>query len=212
MREKAEQGYYPGRASFGYRNNSATRNIEPHPENRKIVFRAFELCASGRFSITALCKEVYRLTGRQFHKSSLCQMLGNPIYFGSFIWRNVTYQGKHEALVTAKLFAQVQSVLDGRSRPHYSKHDLAFRGLLTCAHDNCMVTAELAKAKYVYYRCTGHRGKCALPRFREQEIAEILGQLLRDIQVPAEVVLRIEESLLGIQTQMRDQVAQDECA
>jgi site-specific DNA recombinase len=33
MREKAEQGVYPGRAPFGYRNNRADRTIQIHPEN-----------------------------------------------------------------------------------------------------------------------------------------------------------------------------------
>lgn len=32
MRERAEQGSYPGHALYGYRNNRETRNIERHPE------------------------------------------------------------------------------------------------------------------------------------------------------------------------------------
>jgi hypothetical protein len=35
MREKAEQGIYPGRAPLGYRNNSALGNIEVSAENAK---------------------------------------------------------------------------------------------------------------------------------------------------------------------------------
>jgi site-specific DNA recombinase len=46
MREKAEQGIYPGRAPFGYRNNRADRTIQIHPENAQIVTRIFELYAS----------------------------------------------------------------------------------------------------------------------------------------------------------------------
>jgi len=37
-------------------------------------------------------------------------------------------------------------------RSKYSKHDIAFRGLMNCAHDGCMLTGELKKQKYVYYR------------------------------------------------------------
>ncbi|HJZ11512.1 MAG TPA: recombinase family protein, partial [Acidobacteriota bacterium] len=33
MREKAEQGVFPGRAPFGYRNNRLERTIEVHPEH-----------------------------------------------------------------------------------------------------------------------------------------------------------------------------------
>jgi len=70
----------------------------------------------------------------------------------------------------------------------YSKHDIAFRGMLTCAHDDCTVTGEVKKQKYVYYRCSGYRGRCDLPRFREEEIAARMGDVLKDIYVPAEFV------------------------
>ena len=70
--------------------------------------------------------------------------------------------GHAPSFISAELFAQVQTVLHGGNSPTYSKHDIAFRGMLTCAHDNCTVTAELKKNKYVYYRCSGVRGKCAL--------------------------------------------------
>ncbi len=51
-----------------------------------------------------------------------------------------------------------------------------------------MVTGEVQKQKYVYYRCTGHRGKCDLPRFREDDLALRMGEPLKGLQVPPEVV------------------------
>lgn len=79
--------------------------------------------------------------------------------------------------------------------------------MLTCAHDDCAVTGEIKKGRYVYYHCTDFRGKCALPRFREQEISKRLGHVLRDIQIPAEVVQSIGASLQQAQKQMHDQSA-----
>src|SRR5271170_1400183 len=58
MREKAEQGTYPGRAPFGYCNHRTTRTIEPHPEKAVIAKRVFELYVSGRYSLLALSKAV----------------------------------------------------------------------------------------------------------------------------------------------------------
>jgi site-specific DNA recombinase len=58
-----------------------------------------------------------------------------------------------------------------------------------------MVTGEIQKQKYVYYRCTGHRGKCDLPRMREEDLALRLGEPLKGLQVPPEVVERIVTSL-----------------
>ncbi len=36
-------------------------------------------------------------------------------------------------------------VLTGHNRPKYFKRDIAFRGLLNCAHDGCMLTGEVQK-------------------------------------------------------------------
>jgi site-specific DNA recombinase len=60
-----------------------------------------------------------------------------------------------------------------------------------------MVTAEIKKAKYTYYRCTGCRGKCELPYFREEELGNRLGQILKDIYIPDGVVSQLSKSLLS---------------
>jgi hypothetical protein len=43
------------------------------------------------------------------------------------------------------------------------------------AYDGCMMTGDVQKEKYFYYRCTGHRGKYDLPRSREEDLANRLG-------------------------------------
>jgi hypothetical protein len=49
------------------------------------------------------------------------------------------------------------------------------------------VTAEVKKSKYTYYRCAGARGKCALLYFREEELGDRLGQILKGIHIPDDV-------------------------
>lgn len=51
-----------------------------------------------------------------------------------------------------------------------------------------MLTGDVQKEKYVYYRRTVNRGKCDLPRFREENIANRLGEPLKGLQVPPMVV------------------------
>jgi hypothetical protein len=67
--------------------------------------------------------------------------------------------GTHELFITPDTFNEVQAVLAGHNRPKYSKREVALRGLMNCAYDG-MLTGDVQKKKYVYYRCTGHRGKC----------------------------------------------------
>ncbi len=194
MREKAEQGIYPGRAPFGYRNNKANRTIEVHPENASAAKCLFELYATGQYSLLELRAVVRTKSGKTFAKSYLHTMLKNPFYIGRFEWGGQTYLGTHERLISHELFERVQDVLTGRNKRKCRKHDFAFRGLLSCAEDNCTMTAEVQKGKYIYYRCSGYRGKCSTPYFREEEISRKLGEILKNIHVPDDVVHRIEDS------------------
>jgi site-specific DNA recombinase len=208
MLEKAEQGTYPGRVPFGYRNNKGTRTIEIDPERSAIARYVFERYATGRYSLLALSKDVRHMWGVRISKTNLHKMLTNPFYIGQFNWQGCTYRGTHELFVSSDVYAQAHAVLHGHNKPKYRKHDIAFRGLLTCAHDSCTVTAELKKNKYVYYRCSGGRGPCELPRFREQEIAEKFGDVVRSITIPPEVAHRIVEALEREHKHMGAHVAQ----
>ena len=191
MREKAAQGFFPGHAPFGYRNNKAERTIEIDPVDAPIVNRIFDLYATGSHTVTTVTKAIRLETGRRVSRANVHLILKNRFYTGFFLWGGETYVGKHPTFVKPHIFDQVQAVLTGHNRPKPSKREIAFRGLMTCAYDGCMLTGDVQKEKYVYYRCTGHRGKCALPRFREEDIALKLGEPLKGLQVPQEVVAQI---------------------
>src|SRR5712692_6127244 len=98
MREKAEQGIYPGRAPFGYRNNRADRTIEIHPVNAPIVTKIFELYASGQYSLSKLQKAVRCSTGKTISRAYLHTILTNPFYVGHFVWGGKLYRGTHKPL------------------------------------------------------------------------------------------------------------------
>jgi site-specific DNA recombinase len=111
------------------------------------------------------------------------------------------YRGAHPCFIEMELFKRVQAVLRRHNKPKYRKQEFAFRGLLHCAQDHCTITAERKKQKYVYYRCTGYRGKCATPRFTEPEMAEKLGTILKQIQIPDHVLAGLQKSLARDQEQ-----------
>src|SRR5215469_16396188 len=201
MREKASQGIFPGHAPFGYQNDKAKRTIEIHPEDSAIAKRIFELYATGNHTLSTLAKRIRIETGKTISRGNVYLILKNSFYIGTFQWMGQTYPGTHPTFVSRKLFDQVQTILAGHNRPKYSKRDIAFRGLMNCAYDGCMLTGDIQKQKYVYYRCTGHRGKCDLPRFREEDLAERLGEPLKGLQVPEEIVSRIVSTIRKDQQQ-----------
>jgi len=195
MREKAEEGIYPGRAPIGYRNNPATRAIDVDPERAPMMKRIFELYATGEHSLITLRKTVFHELGLRLARSYFETILKNRFYLGYFIWQGIEYKGNHQPLIPAHVFDQVQNVLAGRNKSKHRKHAFAFSGLLKCAHDGCTVTAERQKSKYVYYRCSYGRGKCSLPYMREQEVSDRMGEVLKDIYVPEAVAETIVASL-----------------
>ena len=196
MREKAEQGIYPSRPLLGYRNNKLERTIEVEPDKAPIAQRIFELYGTGKHSLSNLRRVVASETGRLFAKGYLDKILKNPFYSGFFLWEGKTYKGTHTPLVSSELYERVQGVFRSHNRPKQRKHQFAFSGLLRCSYDNCAVTAEVKKGRYIYYHCTGYRGKCALPYFREEKLGVRLGQVLKDIYVPDDVLGWLQGALL----------------
>jgi site-specific DNA recombinase len=195
MREKAEQGIYPSRPPVGYRNNKLERTIEVDPQKAPIARRMFELYATGRYSLTALGKVLRTEFGISLGKGYLDRLVKNPFYVGSFYWEKKLYKGTQEPLIDQTTYEQVQAVLANRNRPKYRRREFAFGNLLKCAYDDCTVTAEIKRAKYTYYHCTGHRGKCSLPYFREEELGLRLGQILKDIHIPDQALKQIVGAL-----------------
>jgi len=131
---------------------------------------------------------------------SIEKLLRNPFYIGTYEWEGKSYPGTHPPLVGPEIFSRVRDVLSGKACPRKQIHEFAFSGLLRCAYDDCAVTAEFKKQKYTYYRCTGYRGKCDLPYFREEVMADRLGLVLQAIRVPDDVLGQLEESLLSDKT------------
>ena len=213
MQEKAEEGMYPGRAPFGYKNDQATRTIIPHPERAPIVARMFEAYDSGGHSVLTirnLVRDEFALT---LPKSQVHHILRNSFYTGLFEWGGKTYKGTHRPIVGADQFQRVQEGLDGRGHPKQRSHRFAFGGgLLRCAFDGCTVTAELHKGKYVYYRCTFSKGKCGLPYMPEAKLADQLGNVLDSIVVPDEVASAVVESIRadsnGLESKRQEQLSQ----
>src|SRR5258706_3667219 len=184
MREKAEQGIYPSRPPIGYQNNKLERTIEVDPGKAPLARRMFDLYASGHHSLASLRKAILDEFGINLGKGYIDRVLKNPFYKGLFLWEGKLYPGTHTPLVSVECFERVQAVFRGHNKPRYNTHEFAYRGLLTCAYDNCKVTAEIKRRRYTYYHCTGYRGKCGLPYIREEVLGDRLGQIPKESHNP----------------------------
>src|ERR1017187_9348096 len=198
MTEKANQGIWPSFAPLGYKNvdgPNGKRVIVPDESLAPTVRRLFELCSSGRYSIKELGALVRaeRLTARgdrPMPTSTVHKILRNRVYSGDFEWDGNRYHGTHEPIVPADLWEQAQSALDGRlaKRAKKTTHSFPFSGLLTCGLCGCAMVGEIKKGRYVYYHCSGAKGKCPEPYVRQEAIETDFEKVLSQIAMDQEVV------------------------
>jgi site-specific DNA recombinase len=197
MTEKARAGIYPSYARAGYQNvdgPNGKRIIAPHPDEAPVITDLFTRFATGNYSIKTLALETREqgitLRGRKLYVSTLHLILRNRIYTGNFDFNGVTYAGNHEPLVTTELWESVQRILDQR-KEHQTKsirREFPFAGLIRCGHCGLSMVAELKKGRYVYYHCTGHRGKCPEPYTRQEALIDEFAGVLGELVVPREVL------------------------
>lgn len=202
MLEKAEQGLWPSAAPFGYRNVvevNGKKGITIDPDQGPIITRLFEWYATGAYSLKEIgtmarnAGLVYRKSQRPVPVSTVHKILRSRLYTGEFEWLGKVYQGNHKPLVTKDLWYCVQDILDGRNQKTRHRktgggvREFAFTGLVSCGHCGCALTAEIKKGKYIYYHCTGFRGKCPEKFVREEVLEEHFARLLLKLRINQEV-------------------------
>src|SRR5205807_545744 len=125
-------------------------------------------------------------------------ILRKRLYSGDFDWDGATYQGTYEALVSRETWHRVQKLLDTRAanRTRKVKHDFTYTGLVHCGHCGCLLVGELKKGKYVYYHCTGNRGKCPEPYAREEVLSGRFANLLQELVIAPAILEWLDDVIL----------------
>jgi site-specific DNA recombinase len=206
MQEKAEQGIWPTVAPLGYRNvpgSNGKKIIEPDPEAAPLVGRLFEWYATGTLSLREAARKVraaglaHRKSGAPVPVSTVHAILRNRLYAGVFEWNGRLYPGTHKPLVSPELWERVQAVLDGhRANKHRrAKHNFAFSGLIACGHCGCSIVGEIKKRRYIYYHCTGYKGRCQEPYVREEILERQFSDLLGRLSFDDEALEWVREAL-----------------
>ena len=94
--------------------------------------------------------------GKMLGRAFISNMLSNPFYYGHFRYGGEVHEGRHEAIISKKLFDDAHAVLKRRYKwspfvqPVKPK---PFLGLLHCSTCGGAITAEIQKG-HTYYRCT----------------------------------------------------------
>lgn len=181
--QKAKGGGTIGWARLGYLNTLDElpdgRRIPAvclDPERQHFLTAAFQLYASGEYSISTLARELDRLglrsratrrsPGKPISTSVLQRILRDAYYAGWIVYKRgtpdeETFKGRHEPLIDQDTFDQVQVMLDEKrvagERPQLRKHYL--RGSLFCGVCGRRFAFAASTGrngrKYPYFFCMG---------------------------------------------------------
>ena len=202
LRQKVRRGEMPGRAPLGYINDIRTKTVAVDKRHAPLVVEAFELYARGDKRLQDITdffatKNIKTSGNLPLKKDQIAKMLTNPFYYGHFRYAGEVYEGKHKAIITKKLFDDVQTVFNRRKHKRTTKTNTPklLCGLLRCGSCSMMITGEnqIKRQKngnvhyYTYYHCTKKRkntARCPEPHIRQEVLSEQLSDLLNKYALP----------------------------
>jgi DNA invertase Pin-like site-specific DNA recombinase len=212
MTQKAKQGGWPQMAPLGYLNVRQTiggrriATITPDPDRADLVRAAFQLYATGDWTLERLLAELHKrgLRNRGTRKrppgavslNGLSLILSNPAYLGVVEWGGVRYPGQHDPLVDPATFQKVQDLLAARAArgTRERKHPHYLKGLLHCAVCGRRLSVQLSKGRYLYFYCLGQKidgpTLCREPYTPADRLEDQVGKLYQRVQLPQQVVDR----------------------
>ena len=213
LRQKVRMGIFPSQAPVGYLNDSRTKTIVVEKKKSRIVRLAFEKYVKGNMRLedvsNFLAKSgVTTRTGKRISKTKASFILSNPFYIGLFKYGGEIHEGKHEPIISKKLFDEAQEMLKFRGQPERKPQNepQPYCGLISCASCGMMITGEYKVKKqkngnihnYIYYHCTKKRKdmKCPEPCIRQEELNRQLSSEIQKVSLPkdwAEELLKMAE-------------------
>lgn len=196
-------GIYPSRPPYGYKRIPIDKDkteIVVDEFKSQVVKRAFELYASGLFSMESLrmkLKEEYEV---DWSHGFTDKVLKDSFYHGIMTWNKKTYPHKYLAIVSDELFMRVQRQKAGwHKKPFkWASKPFVFRGLIKCFLCGCMITGEIAKGKYRYYHCTNYfkkHAKSEVEWIKEEDFIAQVSDVLKKLQIPEHEMQRLLDAL-----------------
>ena len=199
-RNKLKEGIWPRNAPMGYLNDSEKKIIIPDPERAPYIKKAFEAYASGKYTLRQIRDMITGLGLRSIKSEELSvsvihEILRNPIFSGLMRYGGEIHEGKHEPIITKKLFDQCQEVMMRKSKPKDTGFKTyLYRGFFRCGECGCFITTETQKG-HNYLRCTKRKNPCTQKYVREEIITSEIKKNIKKISLPLDwIKWMIEEN------------------
>lgn len=233
MGQKAKNGGTLGRAPIGYLNVidrtefREIRTVAIDPEREDLVRLAFELYATGDYTLADLSDELYdrglRSRPTSLHPAgqvsinNLHLMLRDRYYIGYVTYRGEEFQGRHEPLIDSGLFDRVQTIIKTRSMAGERRrvHHHYLKGSLFCGRcrrksnkDRRLILQRSRNSRgteYLYFFCRGKQeAACDTPYTQAARIERAVEDHYATIRFTPEFAATVREH---VATALADQNA-----
>jgi len=186
-RNKVKDGIWPQNAPLGYLNVKGG-GIIPNPELSPLIKKAFEAYATGNFTLRQI-RDKFNALGlkgkseKELSVSNYQKLLKNQIFVGLIKYNGEIYEGKHEPIITKKLFDSVAEVMNRKSKPKgKGLKDYLYRGFFHCGECGCFITTETQKG-HNYLRCTKRKNLCNQKYVREEIITSQIEKEIKKVSL-----------------------------
>ena len=200
IRQKLRNGIWPNRPPVGYFNDRNNRCIAVRPEKATLVRKAFQLYATGNFPLYEVRSrmEELGLTSSMNKRMSISDYqwtFQNPFYYGVMEFNGELFEGKHEPIISKRLFDRVQEVMAQKSKPKTPQlKPYLYRGLFRCGECGCFITTETQKG-HNYLRCTKRVSFCTQKYVREEAIAMQVDRSIERVALESAIADKIIRQL-----------------
>jgi site-specific DNA recombinase len=243
--QKAKVGGSYGLARLGYINDVESlpdghrvAAVSLDPDRHDFITMAFQLYATGEYSLSQLSHELFRLgllsrsrrdrTPKKVQASTLQRVLRDPYYLGLVPYKRGTpdeeiFDGRHQRLTDQATFDRVQAQLDEKrlagERPQ--KHQHYLRGSVYCGECGRRMVYGLSRSKngtrHAYYFCIGRmqRSGCAMSASVRPQLIETAIQLYyreRPVQLTRKDIAKRTEAIEALVAVSQEAVGQVKAA
>jgi len=210
MIAKARRGWLPNKAPLGYSNvidkNINEKSIIKADDNFKLVRKLFDSVLKKNTTLEQLETQARRMglttkQGNKLHISTIHRILNNSFYYGKFEWPENSgewHRGNHKKMITVNEFQTVQEIITRKTKARFKKHDINYRGLMTCECCGGAITASKITKKqlngnvheYIYYHCGKKVDRDCKQRscpLKENELEKQVMDILEKIEIPQDI-------------------------
>jgi site-specific DNA recombinase len=226
MVQKAKDGWWPTKATYGYKNvqekvssGKVRAWVEVDWEEAKWVIKTFELFATGNYSLKTLAVELskdgfplrktFHRKSDRLHASQIERMLRDKFYIGVINWGGINNpNGRHELFLDKALFDKTQSILDARiaGASRFRRLFSILKSFSLCDECGSRMTSDehktSSKRVIQYLRCLkaqhGNKIVCNQPYTEETEYLKQFKELLKKIELPERMVKKLQDKLRAI--------------